>query len=209
MSQWCHPTISSSVVPFSSCCQSFPTSGSWLMSQLFASGGQSIGVSALASVLAMNIQDWCTFHLKFTRVSELYSFRRVHNGSRDFLSHRWGAGLLLWKRCMHYQDFDKSLPLNCYSVAFWPEFILASGEMTVCSDILLCSNRVLPSDLKIFHYLFLLSWRWYHWRDWFISWALMRERNICLNMCFSMVGQFKHTTCSLRKFREKHQNILE
>lgn len=57
---------------------------------------------------------------------------------------------------MHYQDFDKSLPLNCYSVAFWPEFILASGEMTVCSDILLCSNRVLPSDLKIFHYLFFI-----------------------------------------------------
>ena len=58
---------------------------------------------------------------------------------------------------MHYQDFDKSLPLNCYPVAFWPEFILASVEMTVCSDILLCSNRALPSDLKIFHYLFLLS----------------------------------------------------
>ena len=56
--QWCHPTISSSVVPFSSCLQFFPTSGSFQMSQLFASGGQSIGVSASASVLPMNIQDW-------------------------------------------------------------------------------------------------------------------------------------------------------
>ena len=54
----CHPTISSSVVPFSSHLQSFPTSGSFQMSQFFASGGQSIGVSASASVLSMNIQHW-------------------------------------------------------------------------------------------------------------------------------------------------------
>ena len=58
LSQWCHPTISSSVIPFSSCPQSFPASGSFPMSQLFASGGQSIGVSPSASVLLMNIQDW-------------------------------------------------------------------------------------------------------------------------------------------------------
>ena len=57
-SQWCHPTISSSVIPFSSCPQSFPASGSFQMSQLFASGGQSIGVSASTSVLPMNTQDW-------------------------------------------------------------------------------------------------------------------------------------------------------
>ena len=58
LSQWCHPAISSSVVPFSSCLQSFPASGSYPVSQLFASGGQSIGLSVSASVLAMNIQDW-------------------------------------------------------------------------------------------------------------------------------------------------------
>ena len=58
LSWWCHPIISSSVVPFSSCLQSFPASGSFRKSQFFASGGQSIGVSALASVLPMNIQDW-------------------------------------------------------------------------------------------------------------------------------------------------------
>ena len=57
-SRWGHPTISSSVIPFSSHLQSFPASGSFQMSQLFASGGQSIGVSASASVLPMNIQDW-------------------------------------------------------------------------------------------------------------------------------------------------------
>ena len=58
LSWWCHPTISSSVIPFSSCPQSFPVSGSFQMSQLFASGCQSIGVSALTSVLPMNTQDW-------------------------------------------------------------------------------------------------------------------------------------------------------
>ena len=58
LGRWCHPTISSSVVPFSSCLQSFPASGSFPISQLFASGGQSIGVSASTSVLPMKTQDW-------------------------------------------------------------------------------------------------------------------------------------------------------
>ena len=58
LSQWCHPTISSSVVLFSSHLQSFPAAGSFQMSQLFASGGQSIGVSASASVIPINTQDW-------------------------------------------------------------------------------------------------------------------------------------------------------
>ena len=58
LSQWCHPTISSSVFPFSSHFQSFPASGTFQMSQLFISSGQSISVSASTSVLPMNIQDW-------------------------------------------------------------------------------------------------------------------------------------------------------
>ena len=58
LSQWCHPTISSSVIPFSSCLQFFPVSGSFQMNQLFASGGQSIGVSVSTSVLPVNTQDW-------------------------------------------------------------------------------------------------------------------------------------------------------
>ena len=58
-SRWCHPTVSSSVIPFSSCPQSFPASGSFPVSQLFPWGGQRIGVSASASVLPVNIQDWC------------------------------------------------------------------------------------------------------------------------------------------------------
>ena len=57
-SRWCHPTISSSVIPFSSCPQSFPASGFFPMNQLFTSGGQRIGVSASSSVLPKNTQDW-------------------------------------------------------------------------------------------------------------------------------------------------------
>ena len=63
LSQWCHPTISSSVILFSSSLQSFPASGSFLMSQFFPSGGQSTGAPASASVLPMNIQDWFTLGL--------------------------------------------------------------------------------------------------------------------------------------------------
>ena len=64
LSWWCHSSSSSSVIPFSSCLQSFPASGSFQMSQYFVSGSQSTGVSVLASVLPMNIQDW--FPLRWT-----------------------------------------------------------------------------------------------------------------------------------------------
>ena len=71
LSRWCHPTVLSPIVPFSSCLQSFPASGSFQMSQFFASGGQSVGVSASASVLPMNIQDW--FPLGLTGLISLQS----------------------------------------------------------------------------------------------------------------------------------------
>ena len=71
LSRWCHPTISSSVVPFSSCPQSFPAWGSFPMRQFLASGGQSIGVSASASILPMSIQDW--FPLGLTCLISLQS----------------------------------------------------------------------------------------------------------------------------------------
>ena len=96
-SQWCHPTISSSHAPFSSCLQSFPTSGSFPMSQFFASGGQSIGASASASasVLSMNIQDW--FPLELTDLISLQS-----RGLSSLLQHHsskasvFDAQLSLW-----------------------------------------------------------------------------------------------------------------
>ena len=79
LSQWCHSTISSSVIPFSSCLQSFPASGSFPVSQFFTSGGQSIGVSASTSVLPMNTQDWSSLgwtgwiFLQSKRLSRVFS----------------------------------------------------------------------------------------------------------------------------------------
>ena len=83
LSHWCHPTILSSFVPFSSCLQSFPTSGSFQMSQFFASSGQSTGVSVWASVLPMNSQDWCPLGwtgwicLQSKRLSRVFSSTTV------------------------------------------------------------------------------------------------------------------------------------
>ena len=78
LSRWCHPAISSSVIPFSSCPQSLPASGSFPMSQLFKWGGQSIGVSASASVIPMNTQDWSLgwtgwISLQSKRLSRVFS----------------------------------------------------------------------------------------------------------------------------------------
>ena len=84
LNQWCHPTISSSVIPFSSCLQSFQASGSFQMSQFFASGGQNIGVSDSASVLSMNIQDW--FPLGWTDCISLQSKRHSYGRGNFHLS---------------------------------------------------------------------------------------------------------------------------
>ena len=94
LSWWCHLTISSSVVPFSSCLQSFPTSGSFQMSQLFTSGGQSIGVSASTSVLPMNTQDWFPLgwtgwiSLQFKGLSRVFSTTTVQK-HQFCTQHRW------------------------------------------------------------------------------------------------------------------------
>ena len=81
LSWWCHPTISSSLVPFSSCLQSFPAPGSFPMSRFIASGGQSIGTSALASVLPVNIQGWFPlgkiFSSQFKGISRVFSSTTV------------------------------------------------------------------------------------------------------------------------------------
>ena len=88
---WCHPTISSSVTPFSPCLQSFPASGSFPMSQLFTTGSQSIGVSASASVLPMNIQDW--FPSGLTDLISLQS----KSLSRVFSQHHSSEASILWR----------------------------------------------------------------------------------------------------------------
>ena len=96
LSQWCHPTISSSVVPFSFCHQSFPASGSFPVSQFFISGGQIIGVSASTSVLPMNIQDW--FPLGLTDLFSLQSkgLSKVFSNTTVQKHQSFGAQLSLW-----------------------------------------------------------------------------------------------------------------
>ena len=94
LSQWCHPTISSSVVPFSSHLQSFSASGPFPMSQFFASGGQSIGVSASASVLPTNIWDW--FPLGWTEWISLQS-----KGLSSLLQHH-SLEASVFRRCFLY-----------------------------------------------------------------------------------------------------------
>ena len=96
LSRWYHPTISSSVVPFSSHLQSFPASGSFQISWSFASGGQSTGVSASASVFPMNIQDW--FHLGWTGWISLVSkgLSRVFSNTTVQKHQFFGAQLSLW-----------------------------------------------------------------------------------------------------------------
>ena len=106
-SQWCHPTISSSVIPFTSCLQSFSASGSFQMSQLFASGGQSIGVSASTSVLPMNTQDYSP--LGWTGWISLQSkgLSRVFSNTTVQKHQLFSAQLSLWSNMSHTWLLEK------------------------------------------------------------------------------------------------------
>ena len=90
LSQWCHPTISSSVIPFSSCPQSFLASGCFPMSQLFASGGQRIGVSASTSVFPMNIQGLVSFRMDWL------DLLAVQGTLKSLLKHHSSKASILW-----------------------------------------------------------------------------------------------------------------
>ena len=113
-SRWCHPTISSSVVPFSSWLQSFPASGSFQMSQFFASGGQSIETSDSASIPPVNIQDW--FPLGLTGLISLQSklFSRScllqHHGSKASIL--WRLGFFMVQLSHPYMPIGKTIALT-------------------------------------------------------------------------------------------------
>ena len=94
LSWWCHPTISSSATPYSSCLQSFSASGSFLMSQLFASGDQSIGASASASVLPMNTQGWFFFRIDWL---DLLAVQRT---LKNLLQHHSSKASILWRSAL-------------------------------------------------------------------------------------------------------------
>ena len=108
-SRWCHPAISSSVVPFSSCPQSLPAPGSFPMSQLFAWGGPSIGVSALASVLPKNTQDWSP--LEWTGWTSLQSkgLSRVFSNT-TVQKHQFFRAQLSWQSNSHNHTWPLEKP---------------------------------------------------------------------------------------------------
>ena len=113
LSRWCYLTISSSAAPLSSCAQYFPASGSFPMSQLFASGGQSIGVSALASVLSMNIQDWfplgLTGLISLLSKGALNSLLQHHNLKASIL---WCSAFFMAQLSQLYMTPGKTIALN-------------------------------------------------------------------------------------------------
>ena len=123
LSRCCHPTISSSVVTFSSCTQSFPASGSFQMSQLFASGGQSIGVSASTSVLPMNTQDWSPL------------------GWTGWISLTQGSN-------PGFPHCRQTLPLSHQGSYYllWRHFFKCSYSNNIAIEILLCLNCSFMSD---------------------------------------------------------------
>ena len=113
LSQWCHPTISSSIVPFSSRLQSLPASGSLLVRQFFASGGWSIEATASTSVLPMNIQDW--FPLGLTGLISLQSkgFSRVFSNTTVQKHQFINAQPSLWPNSQHpYMTTGKTIALT-------------------------------------------------------------------------------------------------
>ena len=112
LSRWCHPTISSSVIPFFYCPQSFPAWGSFLISQLFTSGGQGIGVSASISVPPMNTQDWSP--LGWTGWISLQSngLSRVFSNTTVQMHHFFGLSFLYSPTLTSIHDLWKNHSLD-------------------------------------------------------------------------------------------------
>ena len=113
LSRWCHPTISSSVISFSSCLRSFPALGSFPISQFFASGGQSIEASASASVLSMNIQDWFplgwTGWIPLQSKGTLKSLIQYHTSKASIL---WHSAFFIVQLSHPYMNAGKTIALT-------------------------------------------------------------------------------------------------
>ena len=131
LSRWCYPTISSSVVPFSSHLQSFPASGSFLMSQLFTWGGQSIGASASASVLPMNIQD--LFPLRLTGQVSLPSkgLSRVFSNTTVQKRQFFSAQPFLWSISHIYASLLENHSFD-YKVLRWQRTPCSTSGSNCC-----------------------------------------------------------------------------
>ena len=156
LSQWCHPTISSSVAPFSSCPQSFPASGSFPMSLLFTSGGQNIGTSASASVLPINIQGWLPsgltglISLLYRGLSRVFSsttvqkhqFFGTHNKFND--CHKFNFSFTVTK---------KKIPNSLLVNSPWPMIVLEGLSIPTNSTT---SNHSFLSLLQVYPFQYIL-----------------------------------------------------
>ena len=165
LSQWCHPIISSSVVPFSSCLQSCPASESFLMSQLFSSGGQSIGASASASVFPVDIQSWFPLgltgliSLQSKRLSGVFSNTTVQK-HQLILQH---SAFFMVQLSEPYMTTGKTIALTrqtfvskVTSLLFNMLSRLVIAFLTICSDFGAQENKV----CHCFHcFLIYLTWR--------------------------------------------------
>ena len=159
-SRWCHPTISSFVTPLSSCLQSFPASGSCPMSPLFTSSGQSIGASALASVLSMNIQDW--FPLGLTNwismlskgLSRVFSSTTVWKHQFFITQPSLGSNsdihIWLLETTQLWTFVSEVIMLYRFAITFLPKSksLNFMAAVTVCSDFGTQENEVCHFTLK-------------------------------------------------------------
>jgi len=157
-SQWCHPTVSSSVIPFSSCLQSFPASGSFPMSWLFTSGGQSIGASA--SVLPPNIQDWFLLGLTGLILLSKGTLKSLlqHHSSKPLILH---CSAFFMVHLSHpYMTTGKTIQTfvgKVMSLLFFPGASLNfMAAVTICSDFEAQENSL--SLIPLFPHLFAMKW---------------------------------------------------
>ena len=165
LSRWCHPTISTSVIPFSSRLQTFPALGSFPMSQLFTSGGQSIGVSASTSVLPMNIQDWFPLGLTGLIFVQSKGLSRVFSNTTVQRHQFFGTQLSLWSNShIHTWLLEKTIALTRWTfvdkvisllfnmlsrvvIAFLPRsnhLLISWLQFTICSDFGAVSFHCFP-----------------------------------------------------------------
>ena len=149
LSQWCHPTISSSVTPFSSCPQSFPASRSFPMSQIFASGGQSIGVSASATVLSISIQRWFPLGLNGLISWQSKGLSRVFSSTTIQKHQFFSTQLSLWSNSHICTWLLEKLQLSLYG----PGGIILLAKWYLC--FLICCLGVHNSVIYIDIYMYI------------------------------------------------------
>ena len=164
LNRWRHPTISSSVVPFSSCLQSFPASGSFQMRQLFSSGSQSIGVSASVSVVPVNTQDWSiSFRMDWV------DLLAVQGTLKTYLQHHSSKASILWRSAFFivqlshpYMTTGKTIALTRRTFVGKVMSLLFNMLSGLVITFLPRSKGLLFIYLFIFNSLIFYSWYHYH-----------------------------------------------